>query len=665
MADRCRGPWFAPHHGLLAFLLLTLSVLCANPPATAEPAESSPSQDQLNAQRTAYVQATKALARGEYQRFSTLKAQLQGYPLLPYLDYADLSSRIQRLTPADIDHFLASHGTSPPGRLLRLRWLNHLAAGKRWSTFLHYHDDSLVSADLPCLHVYAQYVEGDRQLGVSEGRALWRVGKSQPKACDALFQRLHMDGHIDDNLAWQRYVAALLNHNTTLTTYVSRFFTNPQTKANAALYAQVEQNPRLIAESHRFTAKTPEESQLIRHSLNHLAGLDARQALALWQRYRQSHSFSPKDEEDVVATLVKALYTAGHKSAADDYLTQVPDRLTVDLLDWRLRELVKARDWQTLLALSAKLEQPLTADIRWKYWRARALALSGNQHPETSRQLFAEVSRERSFYGFLASEWLQTPYQMQHEPLPISEADLAELAATPAFQRIRELYFHRELEWARREWTGYLTGKEQKQWVVAARLAQRWDWHHQAIMSMAQAVYWNDIDIRFPRPYQDHFATQGQATAIPVNLLMALARQESAFNEAAVSPVGARGLMQLMPATARETARKYGIGLSGNADLSDPRRNIQLGSRYYREMLNRFNDNRILATAAYNAGPGRVAGWRRNTASTLPFDVWIEIIPFKETRNYVQNVLAFSMIYAHHLGLETTMLSAREKTTPL
>jgi soluble lytic murein transglycosylase len=171
--------------------------------------------------------------------------------------------------------------------------------------------------------------------------------------------------------------------------------------------------------------------------------------------------------------------------------------------------------------------------------------------------------------------------------------------------------------------------------------------------------------MRFPLPHREAFLSEAAATDIPVNLLLAISRQESAFNATVTSPAGAKGLMQLMPGTAKETARKHNIRYRAPSELVDPEKNILIGSRYYKEMLNRFNNNRILATAAYNAGPARIDNWRKRSAGALPFDAWIETIPFVETRNYVQNVLAFSIIYAHHLGLNVPILSAEEKNTPL
>ena len=622
-------------------------------------------QDHLDQQRDRYHRATRALARGDRATFATLKNQLSQYPLHPYLDYADLATRLGHGSDDEIVAFLAGNPGTPYGARLRQRWLQHLAQRHNWEDFVRHYDSQVATTEMQCQYALALYRQGDKERGIAEGRQLWQVGKSQPNACDPLFAELADSGHIDDTLAWQRFASALFNHDYRLARYVTRFFTRETTRARADLYLRTDQNPRLIAEYARFAERTPEESRLIRHGLIHLAPGEPLVALNLWNRYHQSHSFSTDDEGAIIAALIKGLYQAGQRQTADDYLLRVQNLVGVELFEWRLRELVKEQDWRQLLVISAALNPTHRAESRWRYWRARALELGGAGDDSEIRQLYQDLAGERSYYGFLASEYLGTPYQMQHQPVAVTAAELAELAASPAFLRIRELHHHGDLDWARREWNQALADAPQQRWLTAAKLAQQWQWHHQAINSMIQVSYWNDIEVRFPVPHREDFLTQARAKAIPVNLVLALSRQESAFNPTAVSPAGARGLMQLMPATARETARRHGIPYTGSGDLQRPATNITLGTAYYREMLDRFDNNRILATAAYNAGPGRVATWRRQTGGQLPFDIWIESIPFRETRNYVQNVLAFSIIYAHHLGLDTALLSERERAQRL
>ncbi|MFA5630764.1 MAG: transglycosylase SLT domain-containing protein [Porticoccaceae bacterium] len=615
---------------------------------------------ELEQQRDHYRQAAQALARGDRRAFAAHMHKLSGYPLAPYLEYADMSARIDSVDATQIAAFLERHPHAQFSRTLRQRWLDHLAAQRRWPEYVRFYDADLVSTQLACRYGYALFQTGDSERGAAVGIPLWQVGSSQPEVCDPLFEELISAGHISEEVAWVRYTRAVFNHQYGLANYVSRFLTSPSYRQRAELYLRVDRNPHEIANYSLFTSHTPEELTLLRHGLTHLARSNPRMALNHWNRYHQSHTFDTAAEQEISSALVRALYQAGDRDTADQYLQQIAPQASQELLEWRLRLLVEAGDWQSILHWSAHLSATAAFDSRWKYWRARALELTGGSAAEI-RTLYQNIAGERSFYGFLASEWLGTPHQMQHEPVPVDASQLRNLANREAFIRIRELLHQDDRDWARREWHRALSGAPQQELLTAAKLAELWGWDNQAIAAMIQASYWNDIQVRFPLSHRDSFQAQARNTGVPVNLLFAIARQESAFNPDAVSSAGARGLLQLMPATATETAKRHGIAYRQRAELHDPIKNIALGSRYYMDMLKRFGNNRILATAAYNAGPGRVASWRARSAGELPFDVWIELIPFRETRNYVQNVLAFSIIYAHRLGLETTMLTPEEK----
>jgi soluble lytic murein transglycosylase len=182
---------------------------------------------------------------------------------------------------------------------------------------------------------------------------------------------------------------------------------------------------------------------------------------------------------------------------------------------------------------------------------------------------------------------------------------------------------------------------------------------------MIKAGFWNDTELRFPLSFEELFEKNSKINQIPKHLLIALARQESAFHVEATSPVGAKGLMQLMPRTAKQVASKNNIIFDTDDGLYDPKINIALGSLYFGKMLKRFDGNRILAIASYNAGPTRVRRWEKQTKGEIPFDAWIESIPFNETRNYVQNVLAFAVIYAKKLGAGEQMINEQEKIKKL
>jgi len=254
---------------------------------------------------------------------------------------------------------------------------------------------------------------------------------------------------------------------------------------------------------------------------------------------------------------------------------------------------------------------------------------------------------------------------MAHRKTSATQEQLDAIKQQKGIILTRELLHQEEYLYARREWRSATRNYNEQQWITAAHVVQQWGWHNGVITSMIRAKYWDDIDLRFPLAFQEHFETNAQETGVPIHLLYAVARQESALSHDVTSPAGAKGLMQLMPATAKQTARKNNVRYRNSNDLFKPATNIMLGSRYYKEMLQRFGNNRILASAAYNAGPHRVDRWLKETENKLPFDAWIETIPFKETRGYVQNVLAFSMIYAHHLGNHERILSETEKKQSL
>jgi len=265
----------------------------------------------------------------------------------------------------------------------------------------------------------------------------------------------------------------------------------------------------------------------------------------------------------------------------------------------------------------------------------------------------------------LAADLLNLDYQLVDKPIEASDQQLDQLAASAPIQRARELYIIGDELAARREWHHAISSMSDEQISIAGKRAESWGWHRDGIQAMIQVRHWDDIQLRVPLAYQEHVDIAARATAISPHLVFAIARQESAFIADARSSAGALGLMQLMPATAQQTATRAGMRVT-NHDLLQPETNITLGSRYLSQLLNEFNGNRILAAAAYNAGPTRVRQWlSKDTQNSLPFDIWIETIPFGETRGYVQNVLAYSVIYGYRLGDVKPFITEGEAGTSL
>ncbi len=654
-----------PSSGTVLAVAVTLVLAFAWPSTVQAQAQA----DSLSRQRALYAEAKKYVGKPKYlQRFRQLKSRLVDYPLYPYLQYQDLIGRLSVGQQADIDHFLRSYDSTPLAGRLRDKWLDYLRQQDAWEQYLRYYRVGAANnLELACYYQYARYLNSPGADALNAGIELWRIPKTAPAGCDSLFAILVNNGLISQELAWQRYLGALVNRDHELARELEQGFGSPTYQALAKNYAALARDPRLLANFATFADQTPDTLLVIEQALRDLARTDAVTAMGHWSHYRQANQFAVASQQQVIASLVRGLYEQGKPRIALKYLEGNIDLAPADLLEWRLRLALKDGDWAGIARWIGNIPPEIRHEPLWRYWRARIVLMTTQDSiaQEAAQNTYRELARERNFYGFLASDWADSPYQMLAPPRPITAAEIDRLARSAAMVRVKELIYFNDWVAASQEWHFALQGRSQHEARVAAHLAQRWGWYQQAIVTMAKANFLDDLEVRFPRPFATHFQHNAKAQAVPPNLLFALARQESAFNPSIASSAGARGLMQLMPATAAEVARAKGIRLRGKSDLDNPAINVRLGSTYYRQMLDRFANNRILATAAYNAGPGRVRGWLEETNGRLPFDVWIETIPFKETRNYVQNVLAYSVIYNHHLHGARRMLDAHEKAATL
>lgn len=658
-APRCH-PWL---RGLLLLAIVLGVTLVAWAPA------AQAQTDSLSRQRLLYAEAKKYIGQPKFlPRFRQLKTRLVGYPLYPYLEYQDLLGRVSMGEQADIDRFLRSYDSTPLAGRLRDKWLDYLRLQEHWQEYLRYYrGGASENRELACYYQYARYLNGAGADALNAGIELWRTPQAAPAGCEPLFAILVNNGLITQELAWQRYLGALLNRDHELARELAEGFGDPRYQAAANNYAALMRDPRLVANFATFADQTADSLPVIAQAIGELARTDAIAAMGHWSHYSQANQFPVASQQQVIASLVRGLYTQGKPRIALEYLDGNIDMAPADLLEWRLRLALRDGDWAGIARWIGNIPLAIRHEPLWRYWRAR-ITLMAAEDPierEAAQNTYRELARERNFYGFLASDWADSPYQMLAPPRAITSAEIDKFARSAAMVRVKEFIYFQDWVAASQEWHFALRGRSQHEARVAAHLAQRWGWYQQAIVTMAKANFLDDLEVRFPRPFATHFQRQAKAQAVPPNLLFALARQESAFNPSIASSAGARGLMQLMPATAAEVARAKGIRLRGKNDLDNPAINVHLGSCYYRQMLDRFDNNRILATAAYNAGPGRVRHWLEETDGRLPFDVWIETIPFKETRNYVQNVLAYSVIYNHHLRGARKMLDPREKAVTL
>ena len=615
--------------------------------------------------RKHFSAARKALNENKLQTYKQLLPKLRDYPLLPYLEYEELGRRLNSLPSADVTAFFKNYPNSFLADRLAHRWLRTLASRQKWSAYREFYFPHLgTDPELACNYLQSRLQTGD-QSALDEVAVMWNVDHSQSKACDPVFNQWIAAGKLTPALIWERHNKALSSGERALAGYLGRQLPKAE-QSLAKLFQDVDANPKLLTKTTRFSAQSPAMRDIILYGLQKLARQDALTALNLWHRYDAQQLFQDQERRETQYHLASRLMRQKHQDAASQLLASMPEVTRVDLSEWLIRDALRKQDWEKAYEWLTRLPVEAQQTERWSYWRARIMEelkikeLDGR----TPANIYAQVATTRSFYGFLSADKLGYEYGLVDKPMAISEELMQVVEHSPGVQRAREFFISGQLSAANREWYHSIRHMATEEVVAAGRIANRWGWHRHGIQAMIDAQHWDDLQVRFPLAYPDQVANAAKATAINPLLLYAIARQESSFMADARSPVGATGLMQLMPATALQTAKRSGIAFKPQ-DLLQPEKNIALGSRYLNQLLGQFNGNRILAAAAYNAGPSRVKGWLSKDEEKLPYDVWIETIPFQETRGYVQNVLSFSVIYAYRTGTKQAFITEKEASSSL
>jgi soluble lytic murein transglycosylase len=616
-------------------------------------------------ERAEFEQAKSYLATGKRMKFAELQTELADYPLAPYLEYADIVAHLRHTKSSRVDEFLKHHGETSLGKRLRYIWLENLRKRDKWQQFITYYVAKSATTEQQCFYQYARYRNGDKQQALEATLVLWKVGQSQPKACDKMFGVVIKQNLITEDIAWQRFTDAVINHESVLARYLKRFFVSADYKDKAELYYTTHRNPVLIAKQEKYTDNSTANIALIQHSIAHLAIISDRKATNLWLDYSKKIDFSDSETSYVVTNLLKYLYKNMHAGIADDLLRSSINPETTSLVENRIRKALATLDWASVRYWIKRLPAKSQATDRWKYWIARAEEQLSPQDTSIAIAQFEQLAQERSFFGYLAADKVSQPYLLKDKPVIIAKTTWEKVSNNASLIRSRELFLLKEYTSARREWQYLSQTADTDTMIAAAKLASDWGWHSQAAYGIVTVKQWDDLTLRFPSDYVDLYRKSATKYQLPVELMLALSRQESSFATDALSPSGAKGLMQLMPKTAKYIARKSNITYRHERQLLEAEKNIQLGTSYYRYLMNNFDDNRVLSTASYNAGPSRSRQWLKKSAGAIPADVWTEIIPFNETRRYVQNVLYFSVVYGEREGIEVKLLTEAEQNTLL
>lgn len=607
----------------------------------------------LDDQRKTFLAAEKAWQEDDTESYEKLKSSLGDYPLRLYLDYAELKKRFGKADNKEIENFIEANRDSTPGQKIRIRYLNRLADRKKWKGFLKWFDPKVdTGPNIVCKQLTALIKSGKGSKSYKQIGAIWLTATSRPKSCDAVFNYWKKKGKLTRDLVWQRADLAIRHGKPKLAKSLSKYLKKSD-RNWLHLLIKVRTHPE--ATLVKLKGKHPFKGKMLGYGLARLAESDPDKAIEMHTKLvsglpgkqrchtdtRLARALQRKDGEPVYAFFNTVKSCPGH----------------TELHEARLKAALLRQRWEDVITWYLEAPESMRSETNWKYWYARALDQTGEK--TAARDLFGKLAKDRSFYAYLAADQLGHNYHWNHRPATSDSLD--KIRKHPSMLRIRELYHHERDTEGRREWNYLVKELDKQQLVAAAVLFDKWGIHDRAIFTISKAGYWDDLHIRFPVRHKRLVTSLAKKRGIDPKWAFAILRQESAFMQDANSSAGALGLMQLMPKTARHVAKQLKIKRPKKDDILKPEINIKLGTGYLAEMLEKFG-NLALATAAYNAGPHRVSNWLYDTQ--LPGDIWIELIPFTETRRYVRRVMTYASIYDRLLGGKRRGIETRVGTAP-
>ena len=551
-------------------------------------------------------------------RFNTFSAWYQQLPFVP--------------TPAFLDFVKES---TPLANKLRDKWLYELARTKDWKQYLAYYQPTS-DMNLVCYNQIARYNLGQEEEVLKDAAPIWLVGESRPQACNTLFDILLKNDKFNQNLITQRITLALDKRNISLARYLLKHYKVPHPK-QADLLSAIHQRPLLI------TALEPGQfnSNIYLYGLKRLVSINIDQAIKVWNFPKTKQIMNETHQQAFLAHI--ALYKAMRNS--DDTLAWFnlikPQYYNEVLMDWQIRFALKLGHWTRVEAL---INNAKNKDLPcWQYWLARAVEAQGRK--AEAQTIFEPLAKSRQYYGFLASLRLNKKPSFENEKVT---TDLSALKPyQPIIDQIHNFHLAKQDAQASRLLNDFISELPKEDasalvyWVDSTL-----QWHGKSVYLSNSEKLNNQLMLRFPLAYQNTVKQYAKQYSVPPEFVYAIIRQESGFRDDVVSSAGAQGLMQVMPATARAVSKTGKIAYSDKKELFSSQKNINIGTAYLQQLGKRFSQHPLLMVAAYNAGPRQAAHWWK-THPPKDIDIWIETLPWYETRNYIKNVIAFYAVYQY------------------
>lgn len=590
-------------------------------------------------------------------QLAAVAAQLKDTPLAIYGRYWPVAVDVANGNETQIQDFLRDYPSDWLSDRIRLEYAKRLGKAQRWSEFRR--ESALViegDTELSCYRLQQRLGNNDA-LAVNEAKDLWFTGAQLPESCDPVFNVLLSKQVLSRENVWRRIQLALEANQFGLAQYLNRIFASGQGFVQRDMNDSLNK-PAAFLDRLTGSIQTRGQQEMVVAAIARLARNDAARAASYLQAVEPE--LSPAQKAFAWGRLGTNA-AKRHDPAALGWFSRTDlSQLSDDEREWYVRAALRSYQWDTVAKVIRSMTPAEQAEASWRYWLARALKVQG-QAIESSK-IFAPLSLEHHFYGLLAREELETVVDTASGRYQASDSDVEEIAKQPVVQRALALYRIDARAEAIKEWNWSTRKLEDRQLIAAAELARREGWFDRAIYAADRTKYVHDFSLRYLTPYRDITRSYAAQVNLDDAWVYGLIRQESRFVSHAKSGVGASGLMQLMPTTAAWVARKLGLRGYSPTAVNEIGTNVQLGTYYLRSVLDQLGSQPVLATAAYNAGPGRARAWQAN--APLEGAIYAETIPFTETRDYVKKVMANAQYYAYGFGEHKLTLKQRLGTIP-
>ncbi len=595
------------------------------------------------ADREEFLQAYKILHAGGLYDASHLK----GYLLYPYLGYERIKRNLKKTSDQAIKNYIKKYPDTWLADDLRTELLVRFSSQKKWQAILDSYQEGVGGNKAKCAVLEAKIrrmKDSQLILAINQATNLWLSGNRRPKNCNTLFSLLQEKGFIDDELVWKRIGLAINKGATSLAKSLSKY---TQDKKLVSLWIKARRKPEKTLKNRRLKKKNKHTREVIAYAIKRLARKQADKARKQWRKFKKSHPFTTQEKADV-ESYIAVREAQDHNPYALQKLSIIPaEYRSHDAQLWMARLAIRQGDWKKLLDAIASMKAEEQQDDIWQYWKAYAEDKLG----KTLSVDLNSLATNTSFYGLLMADKLNQPYQRLNQKEYHWAQLTPDIKNLKSIQRAEELFALESPKMARlgkKEWFWTLKKLNKRDKLVAAAYALEIKQPFLAIVSVSKTKDWNQTGLRFPLEYKDLIIKNATELNVDPAWVYGIMRRESAFDAKIVSSAKAKGLMQILPSTAKRVAKKLGIKSHKTADLLNPENNVTLGTAYLSQMLNKFDNNYVKATASYNAGPHRIPRWLPD----FPLDAarWIESIPFNETRNYVRAVMSYTTIYDYKLN---------------